>query len=181
MGHVSRRLLAAAVQAAAAQCGPGASSDAVMASTWDLYRRLSRPTAWMGADVTISRGTTVRAFYQFTDAEGEHLMTAMTMDDTADIVISTTDDHGDPTADQLSWVASDGGANLTLTVSDDTQSAHVAPVAEGTGITVTVTDPSAPGAPAFVASFDIGPGPTSQLVGTVTVNAGANAAPPAGP
>lgn len=107
-------------------------------------------------------------------------MTAITIDDTASVSVNPEDDHGDATADQLSWSASDNGAVVTLTVDPSTKSATVVPVAEG-HVDVTVNDPSAPNLAAFVASFDVGPGPTSQLVGTVTVNQGANAAPPAPP
>ena len=105
-------------------------------------------------------------------------MTAITVDDTATIAVAAEDDHGDPTADQLTWSASDGGSVATLTVDPSTASATLAPVAEG-HVDVTVSDPAAPDLQAFVASFDVGAGPTSQLVGTVTVNTGANAVPPA--
>lgn len=101
----------------------------------------------------------------------------MTMDDTADYAGSTSDDHGDPTSDVLAVSADDGGAVLALTVSGN--SFHAVPVAEGTS-SVTVADPSAPSVAPQVFTFTVGAGPTSQIQGTVTVNTGANAAPPAG-
>ena len=139
---------------------------------------LSRVTTQFRVSVEVSRaGKTIATHYP--PAE-EQFMTAITVDDTATIGVAPEDDHGDATADQLTWSASDGGAVATLTVDPSTQSATLAPVAEG-HVDVTVSDPSAPNLAPFVASFDVGAGPTSQLVGTVTVNQGANATPPAPP
>jgi hypothetical protein len=173
-------LLGASLEAAAVNCGPGAPPQTVIGRTWEFFRAITRPTVNLAATVTISRNGKVSAFYQFNSPPEEPLMTAMTMDDTADIVIAETDDHGDPTSDALTWTGSDGGTVLTLTPSADTLSCHVVPVAEGTGVTVTAADPTAPAAQPFVASFDVGPGPTSSITGTVTVNTGANVVPPAG-
>jgi hypothetical protein len=176
MEHTDDVLLGAALQAAAASLGPGAAPQAVLARTWEFFRGVTRPTVNLAATVTISRNGKISAFYQL-DSPEEPLMTAMTVDQTADIVINETDDHGNPTADTLTWTGSDGGTLLTLTVSADTKSCHVVPVGgEGTGITVTATDPAGeldpvtglP--PSFTASFDLGPGQTSALQGTVTVN-----------
>jgi hypothetical protein len=173
-------LLGAALEAAAVNCGPGAAVQTVLARAWEFFGAITHPTVNLAATLTISRNGKVSAFYQFDSPPEVPLMTAMTMDDTADIVIAETDDHGDPTSDALTWTGSDGGTVLTLTPSADTLSCHIVPVAEGTGVTVTAADPASPTAAPFVASFDIGPGPTSSLSGTVTVNTGANTAPPAG-
>lgn len=139
---------------------------------------ISGVTSTFKIAVDVSRnGQTIATHYPPFE---EQFMTAITIDDTASISVMPEDDHGDATADQLSWSASDGGAVATLTVDPSTQSATLVPVAEG-HVDVSVSDPSAPSLAAFVASFDVGPGPTSQIVGTVTVNQGANAVPPAGP
>jgi hypothetical protein len=110
----------------------------------------------------------------------EQFMTAITIDDTASVSVLPEDDHADPTADLLTWSASDGGAVVTLNVDATTHAATLVPVAEG-HVDVTVSDPSAPALAPFVASFDVGPGATSQLAGTVVVNAGANTVPPPAP
>jgi len=112
---------------------------------------------------------------QFT-SQGGAMATAITMDDTLTVAALPEDDHGDVTADQLSWAGSDAGAVLTLTVSADSQSVTATPVAEGSS-TITVTDPSAPGV-AGTLDVTVGPGATSQIVLTPTVNTGANAVPP---
>ena len=103
------------------------------------------------------------------------MATAITMDDTLTVAAQTEDDHGDPTPDQLTWSGSDGGAVLTLVVSADTLSVVATPVAEGAA-TITATDTSAAGITGSV-DVTVGPGATSQIVLTPTVNTGANAAP----
>jgi hypothetical protein len=80
------------------------------------------------------------------------------------------DDHGDTTADQLSWSSDDtAGTTGTLAVDDDTDGAvltlnHV----EGT-VNVTVSDPSSPGVEDLVFAVTVGAGATSALSGTATV------------
>jgi len=111
---------------------------------------------------------------QVSSNDGGTMATAITMDDTLTVVAQTEDDHGDPTPDQLSWTGSDGGAVLTLEVSADTLSVVATPVAEGSS-TVTVTDLSATGITGTL-DVTVGPGATSQIVLTPTVNTGANAA-----
>jgi hypothetical protein len=102
------------------------------------------------------------------------MATAITMDDTLTVAALTEDDHGDPTPDQLSWAGSDAGAVLSLVVSADTLSVVATPVAEGSA-TITVTDSSAAGITGTL-DVTVGPGATSQIVVTPTVNTGANAA-----
>lgn len=109
---------------------------------------------------------------------GGTFMTALTMDDTVTITITPEDDHGDVTADAIDWSFSDSGSVFSTSISADTHTVTLTPVAEGTGVNVTATDPTSPNLAAFTASFDVGPGATSQLAGTVTVNTGANAVPP---
>jgi hypothetical protein len=108
-----------------------------------------------------------------TSTDGGTMSTAMTMDDTATVVISTEDDHGDPTSDTLTTTTSDNGTVMTWAQSGNTFTGT--PVAEGESI-LTVSDPSAPSVAPFVADLTVGPGATSQIQGTVTVNTGANAA-----
>jgi hypothetical protein len=116
-----------------------------------------------------------RVITQFT-SQGGTMATAITMDDTLTVAAMPEDDHGDVTADQLSWSGSDAGAVLTLAVSADTQSVTATPVAEGSS-TITVSDPSASGVTGTL-DVTVGPGATSQIVLTPTVNTGANTVPP---
>jgi hypothetical protein len=109
--------------------------------------------------------------YQATTTGGT-MATAITMDDTLTVAAQTEDDHGDPTPDQLTWSGSDGGAVLSLAVSADTLSVVATPVAEGSA-TITATDTSAAGITGSV-DVTVGPGATSQIVLTPTVNTGAN-------
>jgi hypothetical protein len=109
-----------------------------------------------------------------TTSTGGTMATAITMDDTLTVAALTEDDHGDPTPDQLSWAGSDAGAVLSLVVSADTLSVVATPVAEGSA-TITVTDSSAAGITGTL-DVTVGPGATSQIVVTPTVNTGANAA-----
>ena len=127
------------------------------------------------ATVTDQHG---RTRYQVSSSNGGTMATAITMDDTLTVAAQTEDDHGDPTPDTLTWAGSDGGAVLSLAVSADTLSVVATPVAEGSS-TITVTDTSAAG---ITGTLDVtaGPGATSQIVLTPTVNTGANAVPPAG-
>jgi hypothetical protein len=104
--------------------------------------------------------------------------TAMTMDDTADITAGSADDHGDPTSDTLSFTGSDNGSVLTLAPGGT--GCHIVPVAEGSA-TVTQTDPASPGLAPLTYDITVGPGPTSQMTGTIAVNVGANVVPPPPP
>lgn len=140
--------------------------------------------AWAVSREAVQLLVTVRIFNEqgkqtaVYTSRGGNFMTALTMDDTATIEIKPEDDHGDVTADQITWTFSDNGTVFSTSTSADTHTVTLTPVAEGTGVTVTATDPSSPDLAAFTATFDVGPGPTSQLVGAVTVNTGANTVPP---
>lgn len=139
--------------------------------------------AWIAEPATVKLRTTVQVFRKNKltasyETEGGTFMTALTIDDTVTISIKPEDDHGDETADTITWEFSDNGSVFTQAVAADTHSVTLTPIAEGTGVTVTATDPSSPNLAAFTASFDVGPGATSQLVGNVTVNTGANTVPP---
>jgi hypothetical protein len=174
-------LLGAALQAAAINCGVGARPQDVIEATWALYEPIAHPTVNLAVTMTVSREqkdgpAKVWQTYQFESAPEETVMTQMTVDDTADIAVSETDDRGNPTSDALSWSGSDGGSVLTLTPSDDTKSCHVVPAAEGSA-DVTCSDPAAPQLAPYVVHFDVGAGPTAAIDGTVTVNTGGN--PPA--
>lgn len=103
--------------------------------------------------------------------EGESMATSaqMTVDNTnAVITLLPEDDHGDVTPDQVTWTFSDNGAVVTPTVSADTHTVTLVPVAEGT-VTITGTDPSSPTLSPTVFTLDVTAGATSQLVGNITV------------
>jgi hypothetical protein len=109
--------------------------------------------------------------------------------DTATITIEPEDSMNQPTGDSLTVAQSDNGtpttggapatpgtiANVTYTTDDNgaITDVTVAPVATGS-VTITVSDPSAPGVAPFTNTFDVAAGATASLVGAVTVNAGAN-------
>ena len=107
-----------------------------------------------------------------TSTDGGTMSTAMTMDDTVTVTIATEDDHGDPTSDTTTDTTSDNGSVLNWVQDGNTWTGT--PVAEGESV-LTVSDPSAPDVAPFVADITVGPGATSQIAGTVTVNTGANA------
>ena len=123
------------------------------------------------------------------------LMTAMFDADTATIVLDPQDSMGQDTGDALTVTQSDGGtpgvggaagtpgsvASVIVNTDPDGKATDVtvSPVATGS-VTITVDDPSAPAVAAFVNTFDVAAGATASIVGTVTVNTGANT-PPAPP
>jgi hypothetical protein len=111
-----------------------------------------------------------------TSTDGGTMSTAMTIDDTVTVTLATDDDHGDPTSDTLSASTSDNGSVMTWASDGDVWTGT--PVAEGESV-LTVSDPAAPDVAPFVADVTVGPGATSSITGTVTVNTGANATPPA--
>ena len=158
----------------------GASTDQVVATANTFYN-------WYLAPVTTKLLVTLTVFdkngkqiakYKFHN-EKEKFMTQLTDNDTASIAIATEDDHNFPTSDQLTWSQSDNGTIVSLVVSADTRSAVVTPVAPGTGAVVTVSDTNSPNLTPFTAEFDVTTSATSQIVGTVTINTGANTPPPA--
>jgi hypothetical protein len=150
------------------------------AADWQDFwlARITAPQAVaiaLALTVTDARG---RVKYQFTSDNGGTMTAAsFTMDDTCTLAATPEDDHGDPTGDALTFAASDGGAVLTLAASGNT--CLLTPVAEGTS-TITASDPSSPGVAAWEVDVTVEAGATSSIQGTVTVNTGANAAPPAG-
>jgi hypothetical protein len=161
-----------------------------LAITGGLLPTMANAAAWQDfwlARILAPQATSITATVTVTDQHG-HVTTqftsqggtmadvAMTMDDTATLTAEPEDDHGDPTSDTLTFTGSDGGTVLTLLAAGDVCTAT--PVAEGTA-TVTVADPSAPNAAPWVVNFTVGPGATASVQGTVTVNTGANAVPPA--
>jgi hypothetical protein len=111
-----------------------------------------------------------------TSTDGGTMSTAMTIDDTVTVAIATEDDHGDATSDTLTITTSDNGSVVTWVQDGNTFTGT--PAAEGESV-LTVSDPSAPSVSPFVADLTVGAGATSQIAGTVTVNTGANPAPPA--
>ncbi len=122
--------------------------------------------------VTAANGTQP---VRISNSNGGRMSTAMTVDDAnVMITVQPEDDHGDATADMLTWTADDNGSLLTATLSADTHTWTGVPVAEGT-VTITVSDPSAPNLAPFTAEIVIGPGATSQLVGSVVVTPPATA------
>jgi hypothetical protein len=152
-------------------------ADLSHADQW--YAWLVRPEAVsLGATVTITdaHGTVI-----LTAHPGGTMSTAMTVDQTATIVVLPEDDHGDATPDQLAWAQDDGGTPgaapvagtiASVTISADTHTATVVPVnpgGEGT-VTVTASDPSSPALTPASVQLVVGPGETSQLVTTVTVS-----------
>jgi hypothetical protein len=156
-------------------------------------------TAKLAISVQVTRPDGTVAFVgQITQSAGEGntpLMTAMQDADTATIVLNPEDSMGQPTGDTLSITQDDGGtpttggaaatpgsvANVTYATDANGKATDVtlSPVAEGT-VTITVSDPSAPDVAPFVNTFNVAPGQTASIVGTVTVNTGANT-PPAPP
>ena len=98
------------------------------------------------------------------------LAVAATVDNTTvTLGLQPQDDHNDVTPDVLTWTNDDTGIVAAWEVSADTHSCvgtlnHV----EGV-VTVTVADPSATALPPFVFTVTVGPGGTSQMVGTATV------------
>jgi hypothetical protein len=155
-------------------------ADQATATTWRDYwfaYLVAPPTTNLSLSITVVNNHG-RVEAQAASSNGGTMATAMTMDDTLTVAAQPEDDHGDVTGDQLAWTATDGGTVLTLVVSADTQSVTATPVAEGSS-TITVSDPTAPGVTGSV-DVTVGPGPTSQIVVTPTVNTGANVVPPAG-
>jgi hypothetical protein len=137
--------------------------------------------AWIVRPETVAFQVVVRIYTKGKlsatyETGGGTFMTAMTMDDTATVAITPEDDHGDVTADAITWTFSDNGTVFSTAIAADTHSVTLTPIAEGSAVSVTATDPTSPSLAAFSATFDVGPGATSQLVGAVTVNTGANAA-----
>jgi len=154
--------------------GPVMPSTAAFWQDFWLGRILAPQTTSITVTVTVT-DQHGRVITQFTSPGGT-MATAITMDDTLTVAAMPEDDHGDVTADQLSWSGSDAGAVLTLAVSTDTRSVTATPVAEGSS-TITVSDPSASGVTGTL-DVTVGPGATSQIVLTPTVNTGANTVPP---
>lgn len=176
--HGSEVLLGAAVQAASVNCGIGVSLDRLLDVTMALYGRLIHPATALSTTLSVARNGH-QSYYRQQDSRGGPFMADMTVDDTATLTVSTTDDHGDPTSDQVSFSPDDNGAVVSLAVNGNTATAT--PVAEGT-VNITVSDPAAPGVAPQVVTLNVGAGPTSQVSVDVQVNAGANQAqPPAGP
>jgi hypothetical protein len=150
-------------------------------------------TEKLAVSVKVTRPDGTVAFTaQLTQSAGEGntpLMTAMFDADTATITIEPEDSMNQPTGDSLTVAQSDNGtpttggapatpgtiANVTYTTDDNgaITDVTVAPVATGS-VTITVSDPSAPGVAPFTNTFDVAAGATASLVGAVTVNAGAN-------
>ncbi len=138
-----------------------------------LTRYADQFLPWLGAPETTRMTATLTipgtAFAVTTD--GGHMTTTATVDNTQVVVaISTQDDKGNATADQLTWTTDDDGALITPSVSDDTKTFTGTFLGvEGT-VNITASDPSAPNVASFVATVVIGAGATSQLAGTVTVS-----------
>lgn len=173
-------LLGAALQAAAVNCGPGASLDQVLATTWKLFGRVSDPDVVLSVSVTVSdqQGKVVSAS-KADPANGVAMADTMTDIQVVDIVLQEVDGAGVPLSDQLNWAFDDNGAILTWTISADTKSAHgvpTQPVQLGT-VNVTVTDPVGPSAAAFTDAITVTASAPASITGTVTVSD----APPAGP
>lgn len=135
-----------------------------------VFYRLIEPTrrlsavVWIdGAPYTIPEG-----------ADMSNIAVNATVDNTAiTFTVNPEDDHGDPTADQLTWTSDAADSSLgTLAVADDTHSAVFTlaqPQVEGS-VNITVADPSAPGVENLVFNVTVGAGATSQLAGSATVS-----------
>lgn len=166
-----------AVQSAAEFRDPGLSPQQDARGWADFWFAwlAARPTTTLHSNLVVKDTTGHTRTQIITDGGDMSQPVQMTMDDTADYAGSTTDDHNDPTSDTLSITADDNGAVLALTVTGN--AFHAVPVAEGTS-NITVSDPAAPQVAPQVFNVTVGPGPTSQIQGTITVNTGANAVPP---
>jgi hypothetical protein len=196
------QLRVAALGIAAARVAPE-EADAVLAREADFcFGWLARhETARLAVSVQVTRpdGTVAFAgqYAQFAGEGNTPLMTAMQDTDTATITIEAEDSMGEPTGDSLTITQSDGGtpttggapatpgsaANVTYEVANGITTVTLAPVAGGSlgDVTVTVDDPSAPAVAAFTNTFTISASATQSLVGTVTVNTGANNPPAPAP
>jgi hypothetical protein len=140
--------------------------DGVVRVFGRLYRLLE-PTRHLIAVVEIDGVT-----YPIPEgADMANIPVAATVDNnTVTFQVLPTDDHGDTTADQLTWTSDDTAGTIgTLAVADNTDSAvltlnHV----EGT-VNVTVADPSSPSVENLVFVVTIGAGATASLAGSATV------------
>jgi hypothetical protein len=97
---------------------------------------------------------------------------AATVDNnTVIITVLPEDDHGDATPDQLTWANDDTASAVAAWAVDATTHVYTGTLthAEGT-VNITATDPSASGLAPFEAQLVVGPGGTSQLVGTAVVS-----------
>jgi|HubBroStandDraft_2_1064218.scaffolds.fasta_scaffold262521_1 hypothetical protein len=205
MSHLSdaltrrEQLRIAAVSLAGARVAGVPGNAALFQEADAIFGWLVRPeTTRIKATTQVLRDGDVIWVGQVTVTEpgGNALMTAMQDTDTATITIEPEDSMSEPTGDSLTITQSDGGtpttggatatpgsaANVTYDVADGVTTVTLAPVAGGSlgDVTVTVDDPSAPSVAAFVNTFTISASATQSLVGTVTVNTGANT-PPAPP
>jgi hypothetical protein len=177
VGPVSNRQLAAilAVELAAA----GVTRKPLADEAEDILRLLSGITAAFTLAVTVSDPHGTVKYHQSFQNGAPMPDFQMTVDDTLTLSAAPTDDHGDPTSDQLTFTPDDNGSVATLAVSGNT--CTVTPVAEGT-VNIEVADPAAPNVAAATATVTIGAGPTAAIQVTGVVNTGANPAPaPAGP
>jgi hypothetical protein len=154
------------------------SADTQTARSWSDFW-LGYVLAHESASVTTAvsvKNAQGKVYNTLTAKDGATMATEMTMDDTITLVAAPADDHGDPTSDAITFASDDNGAVLSWDTAGDTSTGT--PVGEGVA-NVTVSDPSAPSLQPTVISITVGPGPTSQIQVTATVNTGANAAPTA--
>jgi hypothetical protein len=87
---------------------------------------------------------------------------------TVTLVAASEDDHNNPTSDQLTWTNDDTSGTVgTYADNGDTYTVTLAH-AEGT-VNITVDDPSAPDLSPTVVQLVVGPGATSQINVTATV------------
>ena len=162
-------LRVAALSAAVSEVDRNSPTDVIKDRFITFLRLLTIPAGVLACQVKVLDGkgnTLISAATQ-----GGRIMTAMTVDQTATISVLPEDDHGDVTADMLTWVADDGGTIGALTVAADSHSATFVPNnpgGEGT-VNITVSDPNAPQLAPFTAQLVIGPGATASLVGSVSV------------
>lgn len=170
------------VRAAAAIAAASVLSGRERVTTRELVTEAEKIIPWINkADVAAQLIGKLTVKFQdgtveVTTAEGNHVSTSMSVDDqSVTISVNPEDDHGDATSDQITFSNDDpNSAVLNGTVSADGKSWTGSPVAEGT-VNFTVSDPSAPDVAPFTAQVVVEAGPTSQLVGTVTVTPAASA------
>jgi hypothetical protein len=113
-------------------------------------------------------------------ANGAAMADTMQDIDTADLSFVVEDQDNQVLGDALQYSFDDGGAVVTPTVSADTHSCHFVPVAPGV-CNISVSDPESPGLAPYTNSLTVTTSAAGSLVGTFTVNPGANTPPPAGP